>query len=95
MPNQDKQEIGAYLWRGGKKLNINKVPDLFTARLKRGVSPSKVERSANVDHRHENTQQRLDLFSVESIERDAVMDQMRQKEAAKILHRCLQSKDRS
>src|SRR5262245_6753508 len=77
MPNQDQQEIGAYLWRGGEKLNINKVPDLFTARLKRGVSPSSVERATNTEHRREITRQNLNIFSVESTMRDAVMDQMR------------------
>src|SRR5262245_56534501 len=77
MPKQIKQELGTYLWRGGEKLNIDKTPDLITARLKRGVNPIKVERSAKAEHRRKITRQNLDLFSVESTERDVVMDQMR------------------
>src|SRR5262245_39339126 len=77
MPKRIKQEFGTYLWRGGEKLNIDKAPDLITARLKRGVNPVNVERSAKAEHRRKITRQNLDLFSVESAERDAVMDQMR------------------
>jgi subtilisin-like proprotein convertase family protein len=78
MTNEQEKDLGTYLWRGGDRINIRKVPDRFSVRLKRGTSPSEVATSYHAAHRGSLTRQNLEEFAVDSSECDATMNRIRQ-----------------
>jgi subtilisin-like proprotein convertase family protein len=80
MTNKEEKASGTYLWRGGEKLNITKVPDRFAVRLKRGVSPVEVAATYHADHRRSLARQNLAEFAVDAAERDPTMDRVRREE---------------
>ncbi len=65
MPNGNEGSPGAYILRGGEKLGVNKVPDRFTVRLRRGVRPEEIEGSYRADYRGSLRRQDLEVFAVE------------------------------
>lgn len=77
MPNGNEGSPGAYILRGGEKLGVNKVPDRFTVRLRRGVRPEEIEGSYRADYRGSLRRQDLEVFAVDATERDATMDSVR------------------
>ena len=62
MTNEEEKAPGTYLWQGGEKLNLSKIPDRFAARLKRRVKPAAVTTSYSVDHCGSFPRQRLEEF---------------------------------
>src|SRR6266545_8111211 len=78
MAEQGGAELGNHLWRGGERIEVAKVPDRFTARLKAGVRPSEVERVSRADHRNSLARANLDVFAVDATARDAAMERLRQ-----------------
>jgi subtilisin family serine protease len=72
-----KKSIGTYLWRGGEKIAIAKIPDRFTVRLKRGVGPTALTHRFKVDHRRSMIRQKLEEFSIDTSELDTTMDRVR------------------
>jgi subtilisin-like proprotein convertase family protein/subtilisin family serine protease len=78
MPNGNEGAPVAYIWRGGEKLAVNKVPDRFTVRLRRGVGPEEIEGSYRADYRGSLRRQDLEVFAVDATERDATMNSVRQ-----------------
>lgn len=80
MKSKGVQPMGTYLWRGGEKLTIIKVPDRFTARLKRRMDPTGVAATYHAEHRRRLTRQNLEEFAVDAGECDATMARMRREE---------------
>ncbi len=72
-----QEEIGRYLWRSGRRIDIVEIPDRFTVRLKRGVPAQKIASSYAATYRRRLRRQDLDEFSVDSTDRDAVMERVR------------------
>lgn len=70
-------DVGSRLQRGGQTLRVNKVPDRFAVRLKRGATPASVASAYNADHRRKLTRQNLDEFAVDAVDRDATMERVR------------------
>ncbi len=72
-----QNDLGNYLYRGGKRIAIVELPDRFTVRLKRGVAKDKVADGYHATHRSELRRQNLDEYAVDAEERDAVMERVR------------------
>ena len=77
MTSESTKALGTYLWQGGRRLNLSKVPDRFCTRLRRSVNPTAVVDAHPVDHKRSFTRQRLEEFAVDAASRDAVMDRVR------------------
>lgn len=73
MSEQEKQANDAYLWRGGEKLAIRKIPGAFTARVKRGIQASEVAKQSQCEFEASLSRQKLELFSVEPDKIERVM----------------------
>lgn len=71
------EELGRYLWRAGKRIDIVELPDRFTVRMKRGIAKEKVATDYHATHRRRLRRQNLDEFSVGAEDRDAVMERVR------------------
>lgn len=69
--------VGTCLRQGAEQLRLRKVPDRFTARLRRDVTPEHVAASYRVDHSHSFARQRIEEFAVDAALRDTVMDRAR------------------
>lgn len=78
MMEKNERSVEIYLWRGGKKLSLNKVEDSFTVRMRRGVKPSKVATSYRTSHRGTIFRQNLEEFTVDKSERDSTMARVRE-----------------
>ena len=78
MEDNNKMDIGSYIWRDGKKINIEKIPDRFSAKLKRGKKIEELSSSQYAPHKKSFYRQHIDEFSVDAAMRDTVMDRVRQ-----------------
>lgn len=74
---RNEKPLGSYFQRGDQHIDIVEVPDRFSVRMKRGVSASSVTESYNARYRRRLRRQDLDVFAVDSAQRDAVMEQVR------------------
>jgi len=79
MQNPSNQ-VAYPLLRKGHQLTIVKVPDEFTVRTERGVNDLELSRSFGCAYKEGLNKQNLTVLSVETEERDAVMDRMRSSE---------------
>ncbi|RMD96523.1 MAG: peptidase S8 [Calditrichaeota bacterium] len=80
MASKKDSSIGSYLYRGGQKLNLAKIPDRFAARLKQRTSPATVAEAYHCQQSRTLERQALTEFSVDAAERDQVMDRIRRGE---------------
>lgn len=78
MAHKEEKALGTYLWQGGARLNVNKIPDRFTVRLNRNLKPTAVATPYRVDHCGSFRRQRLEEFAVDASTRDVMMDRVRQ-----------------
>jgi subtilisin family serine protease len=72
-----EQPSATSFWRGGERLEVRRVPDRFSARMRRGVGPQAVEAAAAATHRRTLGQQNLEEFSADPGSRDEAMDTLR------------------
>ena len=77
MSENDQKPINAYLWRGGKKIEIKKSPNSFTVRLKKGTTPASICEQTKSQVSKNLFRQRLTEFEVEADKLDRVMDFVR------------------
>src|SRR2546425_8268286 len=83
MPNEPSPpEIdvsGSSFQRGGQQLTVSKVADRFTVRLKRGADAQSLATTHNLGQRRAlGRRHNLEVFAVDSAERDRAMDRVRQ-----------------
>lgn len=77
MPDNENQGQDTYLWRGGQKIALRKQPDRFTARMRRGARPERVESAAPVELSARLDRQNLTEFTVQAEDLDEAMEQAR------------------
>ncbi len=80
MTKANKREPGTYLWRGGEQLDIRKIPDSFTARLRPRAPAESLARDVRAIHSQTLRQQKLEEFMVEEPNLDAAMEEVRRRD---------------
>lgn len=81
------------LWRGGRKLELTKVPDSFTARMRPGVQPEELAQEHDVVHQSRAERQNLEVFGVSPEVRDTAMDEIRSSPEVEFASHIYQVKD--
>lgn len=80
MAKAKKREPGTYLWRGGERLDIRKIPDRFTARLRPRTVADTLARETLTTHSQTLRRQKLEEFTVDESNLDAAMEEVRQRD---------------
>jgi len=78
MDGKSASELGSHFFRDSEKIEINKIPDRFALRLKRGKRQEDISSHYAVSHGRSFYRQKIEEFIVNASERDAIMDQIRQ-----------------
>lgn len=72
-----QKKHGNFLWQGGKKINLKKLPDKFTIRLAAGTNPKDMESKYGIAHSRRLAPYNLNEFSAVENELDQAMDNVR------------------
>lgn len=75
--DKNDNPLANYFWRSGERIAIAEVPDRFSVRMKRAVPASTVSDRYAATYRRRLRRQNLEVFAVDSSQRDAVMEQVR------------------